>query len=368
MSSLVADLEEKGEFVLLRDNAQYKEYFTLINRAFEYLLSWYHEMEGADDEEKVIGKFLSRILYTTQLLALKSVNAQRQTLRLDLNDSGYPHLIGFVGIETDLRQRDELLRTYSSEEIIRQAILTHIFVEKNDPKDLVAGLAYRRYLDLLDETKVLIPFTPGELVLKSTAGKRRNYMFSWACYDFKTNIPFLHMMLFDQDISEEPLEQEGMGRSRFMDVIRQEGSSVPPLDVMAINIDQSLESIHPKIIKRLKLGPILSTAFSLGEHPLLGYLKEFAKPEEFIFHLRDEMILSIRSEEKKKGWLSAPQVREIFAVPRDNAECAEAGVTRIYRKMMLPHHLLQHLDPNDPVVRQYDQKITYTRKGQLHGI
>ena len=362
-------LEQTGEFVLLKSNADYEKYFALLNRAFELLIKWYRDVVvGGDYEEVIVENFLSRMLFTTKLLALKVSHNPEPMLRLDLKDSGYPHLLGILGIETDLRQRTDLLRNYEPADVIKQAMLTCMLEKKEDPRDLSANLAFRRYLELLDETKVILPFTPGALVLKSEDDAMRHYMFSWCCYDVKTNIPHVYIMLFEQNASEEPLHQEGMSRSRFMSVVQEEGSRAPTLDVVAISIDQQIESVHPKILKRIKLGPILTTAYSREDYSLLRYLREHGRKDDFIFHIRDEMVFSATQVARKTGWFSPEKISQIFYVPQDNLECSKAGVSRIHRMMMLPHNLLQHLQMDDPVVTQYQSRITYTSKGELNGI
>ena len=367
--SVTEVLEDEGDFVHLAEDTDYKAYFELLTKASMILDNWYQRVvEGAGDEERIVASFLDKLLYTVKLLALKHGCCHGPKLRLDLKESGYPHLLGIMAIETDIRIREEELRAIDTQPVLKQAMLNYLFEKKEEPTELLATLSLRRYFEHLDPGRVLLQFTPGELVLKSESETLRHYLFSWLCYDPDKNIPHIYIMTFDQDKTEEPLEKEGSSHARFMNVVRGEGSRVPALDVVAIGIDQCIESIHPKILKRIKLGPLLSSTYSREENSLLGYLREFGEKGDFAFHIRDEMVFSARQIRKTGGWLSTGEVREIFAIPQENIECAKAGASRINRMLLLPHHVAQHLDLKDPVITRYNTVIAYTKKGEVYAI
>ena len=369
VKTVAKTLEESGDFVHLAGDTEYHKYFDLLLRASTLLGSWYQRVvDGAGDEEKIVSSFLNKLLYTIKLLSLKHSCGDEPKLRLDLNGSGYPHLIGIMAVESDLRRRSEELRSIDSQPVLKQAMLAHMFEKNEEPTELLATMSLRRYFEFLDESKILLPFTPGELLLKTENETSRNYVFSWVCYDVNTNVPHVYIMSFDQDKIEEPLHNGGSSHARFMDVVRGEGSRVPALDIVAIGIDNCIESIHPKILKRIKLGPLVSVAYSREEHPLLAYLRTYGEEGDFAFHIRDEMVYSQRQVQKKSGWLTSGEVREIFAVPRDNAECSEAGVSRINRMLLLPHHIMQNLDHKDPAIKQYNVVVAYTKKGEIYAV
>lgn len=366
MRTIAQALEEEGDFVHLHGNAEYRKYFVLLTRAIETLASWYQGVEGGDDEEKIVVSFLRRMLNTAKLLSLKHGCGDEPQLRLDLRESGFPHLLGIMALEADLRRKEEELRSIDTAAVLKQRMITHMIEKKEDPVELVATMSLRTYFELLDEDRILLPFTPGQLVLKSEDERHRRYLYSWCCYDVTTNVPHVYLMTFDQDTDQEPLHEGGSSYARFMDVVRGEGSRVPALNVVAAGIDQCIESIHPKILKRIKLGSLLTVAYSKEDHPLLEYLRQYGGEDDFIFHIKDEMVYSARQVQRKGGFLSTGEVREIFAVPQEDIECARAGVSRINRMMLLPHHLLQHLNPEDPAVTQYTSKATYTKNGEVY--
>lgn len=364
-------LEEQGNFVHLPECAEYEKYFAVVSRAISILITWYQRIvKGGNDEEQIVAGFLHRLLNTIKLLSLKHNCSEGPKLRLDLNDSGFPHLMGIMGLEMDLRQREEELKRIDSPAILRERMLDHMLSGSHtEPTELMALLSYRSYLEQLKEEKVLLPFTPGELVLKSQDEKVRHYTYSWCCYDLETNIPYVYIMAFDQDVAEEGLHEKGASYSHFMNVVRGEGSRAPQqLSVVAIGIDTSIASVHPKVLKRIKLGPLISLPYTRDEHPLLKYLKEFGEEGDFIFHIRDEMVYSQRQDVTKGGFFTADVVHEIFAVPQDDIECAEAGASRIHRMMVLPHHLVQHLNQEEGHVAQYNSKVTYTKKGEVYAV
>lgn len=368
--TIAQQAEEDGNFVHLNEESEYQRYFKLLTRASEILSQWYKRVvDGAGYEEEIIAMFLGKLRFSAQMFALKHSYCPDSKLRLDLNQSGFPHLLGVMSMESDLRRRDEVLRLSNTPLMIRQAMLAWMFENKTEPTAHLEEMALRQYFEKLDQEKILFQFTPGKLLFQSEDHLLRHYLFSWACYDVETNVPHVYIMLFDQDVSEEPLHAQGPNYARFMEVVRSEGSRVPTqLMVVASAIDQSLESIHPKILKRIKLGPLFSKEFSREEHSLIEYLRTYGDEDDFIFHIRDEMVFSGSQVIKKGGWLTPTTVREIFAIQKDDMECAAAGASRIYRTLVLPHHIVQHLDRTHPAVTQYNGMVSYSRKGEVYGV
>ncbi len=366
---MVDTLESTGDFVLLDDNSAYKKYFGMLARAFDVLIAWYKQTEGAGDEEVIIAHYLRRMTNTLKLLALKCSYASHPTMRLDLNDSGYPHAIAIKAMDVDLLHRDETLQSLDTQVVIKDDILTHLTKSDEEPAVLLETMSLRQYFDLLNPCDMILPFTPGELIFKGEDDERRQYLYSWVHYDPDKSIPNIYILAFEQDVTEEPLHVSDANREEFLIAVRQSGSGAKRLQSIATSIDEAVEAIHPKCLKRIKLGPILSLEYSRNDHPLLEYLRHFGKELDFIFHIRSEMVFSKRQvEQKGRGFFSASRIREVFSVSLDDLDCAEAGVSRIRRMMLLPHHLSQHLNRKDEAVTKYDAILTYTNGGEVHAI
>ena len=362
-------METDGDFVLLESNEAYGKYFAMLMRAFEVLISWYRQGEGGDDEELIVADFMERILYSLKLLALRSCHASQPALRLDLKESGYPHALAIMGLEADLGNKAQTLLEQDTQPIIKDAIITHLATSDDEPKELLEAMSVRQYYERLDAEKMMMIFTPGKLVYKGENETARQYLYSWLYFDKSSSVPYVYILAFDQDITATSLELSDPAREEFFKAVRQTGTSMAQLQTIAKSIDEAIESVHPKILKRIKLGSVLTVKYSREEHPLLKVLREHGGEEDFIFHFRDEMVFSKRQVEvERKGFFGSRQVRQVFAVPQDDIDCAKAGVSRIRRTMLMPHYLAQHLDRGDPQITRYNSIATYTKGGHVNAI
>ena len=350
---------------------EYPKYFSHMTHVFKCLLDWQSQIAGGMQEKAMVSKFIVRILNTILALGTKYTYHPENNLAIDLNDSGYPHLLGIMELENDVRQREEMLSKFLPATALKDRMIDVMLTSAADPKDLLWQMSARQYFEGLSACALISSFTHGDFVLLEESELMRRYLYSWLCYDFKSNVPHIHLMVFDQDKVVEPIHEEGIDQVEFHDIIRANGSRVPDMFVLAAGIDQALPHIHPKVLKRIKLGPILSNAYSLeGKevNPLLGPLAQFGTREDFILLVRNEMLYSKgQTDTKGGGFLKAlgeKKIREIFALNNLDDECAEARASSIERQIIMPHHVIQHIDFSDPALAKYAGagKIAYTKQ------
>jgi len=344
-----------ANFALFDDKNEYALYFSLLRRVFSLLLGWYQPKEKKGDAEvrleaQFVDNILSRMLYTIEVLRLKYTYDPTHRLRVDLTASGFPNNLELDNIKTDLQLRTERLAQMPAMSIIKRALLDHLIARREDSPELLAKLAERTYLEMLDADKLMLPFVPGEIIVRST--KRtdvRSYVFYWACYDFNTNLPFIYIMTFDQDAEREPLARGNKTYKELLEVISSEGARAPKLGIVALAIDDRLESIHPKIIKRVGLGPLYAPFLMADqENPAdpwqLAWQQLMAKhvrrPDDFALLFTDEVVFSKQQQISRRGILSQ-KIREVFYFPEVDLECYEHQASVVHRYVMLPHYLLQ---------------------------
>ena len=131
--------------------------------------------------------------------------------------------------------------------------------------------------------------------------------------------------------------------------------------VLASSIDDAMDDIHPKVLKRVRVGPIVSPRFSKEDGTLLVLLKQYGKEDDLAIHIQTEIIRSAK-QVVKKGFFQSGKVREIFALPDSDAECLEKGVSALARYVIIPHSIYQHsTNLGLPKI----QAITYNQKGRL---
>lgn len=346
---------EDANFSLLDDKNEYALYFSLLNRVFNLLLGWYQPKEKKGETEvrleaQFVDKILARMLYTVEALRMKYTYDPTHRLRVDLTASGFPNNLEIDNIKTDMQLRQERLAQLPAMSIIKRALLDHLIASKEDSPELLAKTAERSYLEMLDGDKLMLPFVPGEIITRNT--KRtdvRSYVFYWSCYDFGTNLPYIYIMTFDQDADQEPLMCGNRAYKELLEVISSEGSRAPKLGIVALAIDDRLESIHPKIIKRIGLGPLYSPflmdnlansadPWQIAWQQLMA--KHARRQDDFVLMFTDEVVFSKQQQTSRRGIFSN-KVREVFYFPEIDLECYEHQASVVHHYVMLPHYLLQ---------------------------
>jgi len=164
-------------------------------------------------------------------------------------------------------------------------------------------------------------------------------------------------------------------------VLRAEGSRAPDVGILALAIDDALDPIHPKIVKRLCIGP-LYTPLLLAQRPtgdadapsmFATLLQQHGRrPDDFVLQLCDEIVFS-KAQQVTRSLLSPRgKVREIFAITETDPECYARRASVVHHNVVMPHDLLQHVVPailaGAPMLRRC-RKITYDEAGAMviHG-
>ena len=385
-------LRDMPDFALLEGTDDYTRYFNLLTKSWTLLLKLY-EGRGSDDtyEARVIKSNLERLLYTVKTLRMKYSHnpTGRRLLWIDVSESGFPNAQDMGNLSVDVIKRQERLRTLMPTSMLRQIALDHMIKEKTEPLETLWELGERSYLEMLDDEKLFLPFNmfAEDIAVRPTREKGvRSYSCAWSCYDFRTNRPYVHLLTFDQDKEEKPLEQRKPNMLKLLDVLQAEGSRVPDVGILAMAIDNALESIHPKILKRVGLGP-LYTPLLLEEElkhqtddpvlepfivdktmtkqkVLLELLTSYAEEDDVILCFTDEIVFS-----KQQRVTRTSNVREVFHLPNDDPETYARRASVIHKYVLLPHGVSQHLTPD--IIGQVPefqnaQLLTYDTRGVIY--
>lgn len=376
------------DFALLEGTDEYTRYFNLLTKSWSLLLNLYEQRGSADTfEARKIEQSLERLLYTVKVLRMKYSHspADRRLLWVDLSDSGFPNAQDIGNLSVDLIKRQERLRDLMPVSMLKQIALDHMMKEQTDPTDILWQISERSYLEMLEPEKLFLPFnmSVNDIAIRPSKSRRdpRNYSCAWSCYDFRTNRPYVHLLTFEQDNDERPLEKGGPNQLKLLEVLQSEGSRVPDVGILAMSIDNALETIHPKILKRIGFGPLYTvsllekeTSFpkddSLLDPPsekpkvLLELLKEHAEPDDFILCFKDEIVFS-----KQQRITPTSHVREVFYLPSDDPETYARRASVIHKYVLMPHSVSQHLT-TDTIKQipelQNAQVVTYDTAGAIY--
>ena len=378
-SSIFAD---NPDFWVLGASDDYSRYFATLTRSYKMLLQIYGLEQAADSTEaEIVSLYLTRLLYTTEALRLKysHMRSNGRLLWVDVSDSGFPNAQDISMVGVDLLHREERLRELPSADLLKQMLLDHLFQQRSDSSELLWQLSERSYLSMLKKQNLFLSFNLSSADIrqqKSPKGKR-TYLVSWGSYDFKTNRPYIHLMTFDQDTEAEPLTNKGANHLQLLEVLQAEGSRVPDIGVLALAIDDALETIHPKIVKRICFGPLFSELLLEQEVDydekhlaLKGLLADYAKPDDFVMFITHEVVFSKRQRVTQNIFAPNGKVREIFHLPDDDPETYARRASVVQKYALVPHALAQHLDDerreNVPELRGA-KIMSYDAKDEVYG-
>ncbi len=374
MDSAIEDLARSRDYCCLAPD-EYAAYFHHLNRVFAFLRTWYRKLvEDGNKEAEIVEGFLGRLLQTVCLLRLKHLYNPAIQLTLDLNHSGFPHSVGVAELEADLTLKDERLRHLPNRRVLQELMLESMLSRQIDPTELLPQMAERQLAEMIDREKIVRPFTPGDVVIVNDNGKVKNCLFSWFCYDRMENIPYVYIMAFDYHGSTEKLREELAG-GEFVEVIRKNGDrGTVPLIVTATSIDEELPTVFPKILKRVKVGPLVCPLYTAEDSsdPFVKWLRQYGEPADFVLFLEAEVLYSKGQEpQEERGWFSFAErkkARQIFALPAMDSVSGDRHVSQVQLVMMLPHHVLQQIasDPDFAEVSRGQQKVAYDLEGGIY--
>jgi hypothetical protein len=169
----------------------------------------------------------------------------------------------------------------------------------------------------------------------------------------------------------------GPNHLHLLEVIEMEGARVPDVGIVAMAIDDGLETVHPKVLKRIGFGP-LYTPLLLRRHPapgdreraLLELFERHGNEDDVILSITDEIVFSKRQQVTKPLFSPSSRVREIFHIPESDPESYRRRASVVHKHVLLPHALAQHIgdDLSEQVPEFRNARLlTYDARGAIHG-
>ncbi len=371
------------DLVTLDQQDEHVKYMAKTLTAFKVLEQIYELKEERDQEalteHGIVRSFLKKLSYTFELLRIKYLFNPSDSLKIDKNDSGFVNFYEISRLETDLTRQKDRAAVEDKRQALKEQILSRLLEKQQDPEDLLAEMAENVYQKGLIREKLFLFFNEGKLLpLKKGDSDGRKYLYYWACYDKTSNMPYIYLLEFEQDRDAEALEQNDAAFDAFMQIIRSEGSRAPAVGIVAMAIDHRLESIHPKMLKRICIGPIYSQTFSAGlDENLQRFFETGDDGRKFVFHLTEQFVFSagqtvIRDQEILGNMLAKKQVRERFYIPKPTHvdeyavfnELEEQKASLIRKTVVMPYKLHQHRQD----LYTGCKIISFTKDGTINGL
>ncbi len=370
------------DLVALEQRDDHVKYMTKTLTAFKAVEQLYDLKKERDrealTEHEIVLVFLKKLSYTFELLRIKYLFSRSDSLKIDKSDSGFVNFYEISQLETDLVRRNE--QAFEDKgHALKGQVVSYLLEKRQHPKKMLAQMADNVYRKGLIREKLFLFFNPGELIpLKNGKTERRKYLFYWACYDKTSNMPYIYLLDFEQDGQAPALHENSDSFDEFLKVVRSEGSRAPAVGIVAMAIDQRLEQIHPKMLKRVCIGPIYSHSFSVGlPEPMQQLLDAGDEGRKFVFHLTEQFVFSagqtvIKDQATLGDLLTGERVRERFYIPKpaDVDEYAvfneldEQKASLIRKTVVMPYKLHQHVQDlyTDFTI------ISFSKDGSIHGL
>jgi len=331
--------------VHVTDHNAVRLYFAQFTLALGSLASILRQQTGGTSSETVaVCGFIDRLLETFRLLALKYFYQRPgDGLRIDATDSGFLHFSTLIETEADLAGRMKALTEFATVPDLKAEMADRIIRLRCSSRDIQEKIATRLYLEGLCAHKVFHAFLPGTLITVNPDEKQKSSFWSFATYDRTLNRPFLYLLYFTHRADQELTTSSEAFRTLATQAERLASGNLNLLGFSGL-LDDAVESISLKIVKRIILGPYWSPHFTENEGPLGPLLDGVKEQLPFVLRWEAETLISDRERVVGKSLLSRGRLKQVFWIPK-SLDLSTRGVSHLERFVLMPYWLGQHLKP-----------------------
>jgi len=359
----------------LDDDLAARRYFAKFERITRMLVSVAGAMEADRTLSRldtgVLSGYVNAIAASFRALSLKYLISGRidgllaQHLTIDLHESGFPIYQELATMANDAAQAAQHLRGMAEIETLKDEMLREIIGARTLPTKLQYALSQRLYYEALAKGGLFWPLMhPSAQWLADLPRGRRSYLLHWAVYDSQLNVPVVYLLeAEDSGRRALPLDQGRWPRVQAHLLAQSVGGL--KLVTIAKGVDADFDDLHPKRLRRIHLGPMYSSAYTLQSGPIREVLEEARAPEgeDWALAWALEELESERVE-VEKGWFSDTE-RQVFRLDPFAGRGVDLGATRLARSLILPQRPFQVLAEKDPEGFRAVRKFVVGREGRV---
>jgi len=320
------------------------------------------EIADKNYEYHIISKYLELLKNSFNSLSMKYLFSDVVNYKLssrmiiDSTESGFPNSKLIIEMEGDYQSRQRILEELPSEVELKEDLVSHILKYKTAPNDIQFSLSQQKYYKSL-ENDFFHTFNMGNIELLEENHNLDKYIIDWATYDGVTNIPYVYL-----------LEIEDSGRmlrdktklEELVKVLKAESiSTLKPISI-ATSIDELFDSLHPKSLKRIQIGPMFSNAYTEHNEIVSEILEDCEVNRDYIFNWSIEHIISEAQNEVSNGFFNGKIKRESFLINPYDMKSVKKGVTEFSNFYMLPHEIYQKVVANEELKKELENSQIYT--------
>ena len=321
---------------------------------------------------KAVGRMVRAIAGTFRALSLKYLMTGRGTglasgaLEIDRVESGFPAFTELLTMANDAQQARNHLNGMMDPERLKDEMVRQIVGKLEIPTKLQFAMSQRLYYEaLMGEDLFWAQNDPMAQWLRDLKNGRRVYLLWWAVYDSQVNLPTIYLM----DVEDSGRKALPVDDQRWPEVQRHlmaQSLSRLKLLTIASGFDRDFDDLHPKRLRRLRVGPMYSHAYTLQSGAMQLVLEQANAPmgEDWALAWTLETMTSERTERVSSGWFSKVD-REIFALDPFSDHRAESGGAVVERAVMMPTRPYQTLVDLAPSGFRAVRKFVVAPSGQV---
>lgn len=313
-----------------------------------------------------------------------------ETFRISRADSGFPLFQNLLELENDRRQALKRLANIPEPGMLRSEMADFILRHKEFPAALQRTMAERLYLEDIKDGETFGPFTLAQTAKVSVNPKtmRPYYLVHWASFDGTANLPLIYMATVE-DSSESmirqlvddngkinakvdiPLPVDGLLNPelahRFDDFTEKNSAYTLSPATIAGNLDKDFETLHPKQLRRVVLGPFYSAGITENNSTVTEVLSKVRKPENaWLLTWTIQEVFSKAEKPGRKGLWSSEKATQEFFINTDDLEAARQGVSSYEKHALIPHEAYQALYAAGEAQKIFSgYKVHILSKGQV---
>ncbi len=320
---------------------------------------------GNNLEARAIADEVARLSATCRILGARHFYARdSEPLKIDTTDSGFPHFTTMLELAADQRGSRAVLEGIPPVPALKAELADRILKHQGPVRDLQVEISRRIYLESLQGADLPAPFRPGEVVGLASSGGEASGFWSFSTYDRALNRPFLWMLYFGYEGDEVP----GFGTPDHRLLTRTAerlASGTSSLLAFANDLDDAVPALHPRMVKRVILGPFSAPGYTADEGPLAELLAAEAERGPFVLRWETETLISDRQTRVGKSLLSKGRLKQIFWIPRE-LDLSSRGVSRLESSILVPHWLGQLLADRNLAAGHH--RYVFDGEASVHGI
>ena len=373
---------KKPDIIQLNEYSLQREYFKRLSFVFETLLSLATRTDknteisiaGQQVKESQIDhlaiNYISRLCNTMEALRLKYLFSGREEYgfvkvpTISIRDSGLPTIKELLTLRADVNKTEDRLNTLPDQATLRQQIMNSTLDSRQIPHNLRYDLSQRLYFEKLKESSLFLPEHLPQLSYLVKNDEVQQGCIHWAVYDSKKHVPNIYVLVFEYSGYPGLTNNEDLKRELYEYLMSQSLSTLK-LITIASQLDARFKDFHPKVFKRITVGPLYCSNLTIHNSHVQQVLDEASCTDsDWLLGWTTETLLSNEVTQVSNGFFGYQQ-KEVFAIDAYNHEAFEAGSSSIEKSMIIPYPAFQALSDSDANPLNNIRKYVVSRDGDI---